>query len=64
MTTEAFDAAEWLARWTAAGGGYAGRNLLLPQPNPPFLRKMARDLSCEQIRTLALHMGADKETTE
>lgn len=56
-----FDAADWLARWTAAGGGYAGRNLLLPTPNPPFLRKMARDLTCEQIQALADLMGVDAE---
>lgn len=61
---EKFDAAEWLARWTAAGGGYAGRNLLPPTPNPPFLRKMARDLSCEQIQALARHMGLETEPAE
>lgn len=54
-----FDAAGWLAQWTAAGGGYAGRNLLLPQPNPPFLRKMARDLTCEQIQALAAHLSVE-----
>ncbi len=62
--TDTFDPAAWLARWTAAGGGYAGRNLLLPKPNPPFLRKMARDLSCEQIQALADHMGVERELAE
>lgn len=59
-----FDAADWLARWTAEGGGYAGRNLLLPTPNPPFLRKMARDLSCDEIRILAVHLGIEGEHAE
>lgn len=59
MTTDKFDAAEWLAQWTAAGGGYAGRNLLLPTPNPPFLRKMAHDLTGEEIQALADHMGLE-----
>lgn len=59
--TDKFDAADWLARWTAAGGGYAGKILLFPQPKPPFLRKMVRDLSCDQIQTLAAHMGVDVE---
>ena len=57
--TNKFDAAEWLARWTAAGGGYAGKILLFPQPNPPFLRKMARDLTCEQIQALAVHLSVE-----
>lgn len=64
MTTEHFDPAAWLARWTSAGGGYAGRNLLLPTPNPPFLRQMARDLTCDQIQALAVHLGVEMEPAE
>jgi hypothetical protein len=59
-----FDAADWLARWTAAGGGYAGATLLFPKPQPPFLRKMFRDLSGDQIQALTEHLGVERKLTE
>lgn len=61
---EKFDPAAWLARWTAAGGGYAGKALLFPKPQPPFLRKMFRDLSSEDIQALAVYLGAEVESAE
>lgn len=57
--TNKFDAAEWLARWTAAGGGWAGRNLLLPPPHRRALQKLVDDLSADEIAALAEHMGGE-----
>ncbi len=56
-----FDAAEWLARWTAAGGGYAGRHLLISSPRSPVLQKMIRDLAFDEIIALAEAMGVGAE---
>lgn len=56
-----FDPARWLASWSAAGGGWAGRHLVYPPTKTPALRKLARQLGVDEIRALAQHMGIDTE---
>lgn len=60
-TTKAFDAGAWLKRWSDAGGGWAGRSLLLPPPHRPRLRAMIRKLGADEIRAVAEHLGVDAE---
>lgn len=56
---EPFDPAAWLAHWTEAGGGWADRNLMIPQGWHPQLRRMARDLTCAEIIAIAEHLGVE-----
>lgn len=62
--TEPFDPARWLANWSAAGGGWAGRALLLPPPHRPRLRAMIRELGAHEIHAVAEHLGVELETAE
>lgn len=55
---DTFDPARWLARWQAAGGGWAGRNLLLPPEHRRQLRAMLDELGPDEIRAIAAHLGA------
>lgn len=59
--TDTFDAAAWLDRWKAAGGAWAGRRLLILQPDAN-LRRMIRDLAFDEVIALADHL--DVETVE
>jgi hypothetical protein len=58
-----FDPAQWLARWSAAGGAWAGRRLLIPQPDAN-LRRMIRDLAFDEAIALAEHMDPHAEAVE
>ena len=60
-TTDNFDPARWLAAWSAAGGGWAGRHLVYPTRKTPALRKLAGELGVDEIRALAAFMGIDAE---
>lgn len=62
--TEPFDPAAWLARWSAAGGGWAGRNLLLPSQHRRALQRMVDDLAPDELRAVAEHMGVNVEPAE
>lgn len=61
MTIDNFDPAAWLVRWSAAGGGWAGRHLVYPTTKTPALRKLARELGVDEIRALAAFMGVGSE---
>lgn len=60
-STNNFDPARWLAAWTDAGGGWAGRSLLLPPPHRPRLRAMIGKLGADEIKAVAEHLGVDEE---
>lgn len=60
-TTDKFDPAEWLAAWSATGGGWAGTALLLPPPYRPRLRAMLDKLGADEIRAVAAHLGVSAE---
>lgn len=64
MTTDNFDPARWLASWSAAGGGWAGRTLILPPPARPRLRAMIGKLGADEIRAVAEHLGVELEPAE
>jgi len=59
MATSSFDPAAWLARWTAAGGGWAGRNIMIPPGTHPQLRRMICDLTCAEIIAIAQHLNIE-----
>lgn len=59
--TDNFDPAAWLASWKQAGGGWAGRALLLPPPHRPRLRAMISKLGADEIRAVAEHLGVGSE---
>lgn len=61
MTTDNFDPARWLASWSAAGGGWAARTLILPPPDRPRLRAMLDKLGADEIRAVAAHLGVGSE---
>lgn len=60
MQHDRFDPEQWLDRWKAAGGGWAGRNLLLPPPHRSALQKLVDDLGPEELRALAVHLGVEE----
>lgn len=64
MVTQQFDPAAWLAPWSAAGGGWAGRNLLLPSQHRRALQRMVDDLAPDELRAVAEHMGVNVEPAE
>lgn len=56
-----FNPEDWLASWKHAGGGWAGRSLLLPPPYRPRLRAMISKLGADEIKAVAEHLGVDVE---
>lgn len=63
-TTDNFNPAEWLEGWSAAGGGWAGRMLILPPPARPRLREMINELGAGEICAIAEHLGVNVELVE
>jgi len=61
---EQFNAAQCLAHWTEAGGGWVGRSLLLPPQHRRALRCMVDDLAPDELRAVAEHMGVNVEPAE
>jgi hypothetical protein len=59
-----FDPADWLALWKEAGGGWAGRSLLLPSQHRRTLQRMVDDLALDELRAIAEHMGVNVEPAE
>lgn len=64
MASDPFDPAQWLTRWRDAGGGWAGRNLLLPPPHRRRLKAMLRELDAGDILAVAEHLGVNVEPVE
>lgn len=53
-----FSPSDWLARWSAVGGGWAGTAILMPPEHGRQLRAMLDELGPDEIRAIAEHLGA------
>lgn len=61
MQHDPFDPALWLARWSAAGGGWAGPHLLRPNGDDDVLRALTAELDDDRRETLAQHLKVPTE---
>lgn len=57
--TDTFDPAQWLARWKAAGGAWAGIHLLPLAGDPAALNALAHELTDERRQALGEYLARE-----